>query len=160
MIEVGGHRSRGGYIGLLALLAVIAIILIVYFARSGGEKSYVETTIEAKKQAETVTQRINLIGIHRAIQQYAAVNDGRYPTSVEELSEAVSLPWEYLHAAEGEKALLTYIPGQGESSPPTNVLLYESTPGADGKHQVLLAGGRVALMTADELRGALNNTLY
>lgn len=49
------HRRGFSGLGILVVLIVLAIVLFMYF---GGQKSYVQTVVEAKKQSEGMNLEI------------------------------------------------------------------------------------------------------
>ncbi len=155
------RRNYGAMAGLLGLLIVIAIIAFLMVGKFGkGGKSYVERTIDTKKQAQSVVAAANLASIYRSLQTYAMGYDGKYPASAKEFAYAISLPNRYLKRPDKPDMpyVMVYVPGQDENSPRSNVLLYEEEPQPDGTHQVLLASGKTGVLSTDELNAALEAT--
>jgi len=157
-----GLRSRrGGGAILLMVLVVVAIIAVLYFARTGGsKKSYVKTVRDSRDYAEAVVSKVDLVSIYKSMQVYAAENDGKYPPTPEELGRAAALPENYLFypTQPFEPHLYIYLPGQDQSMPKSNVLIYEATLRPDGKCLVLRLGGQVELLLYAAVQDAIAQT--
>ncbi len=141
---------RSGFVGLLVVLLIVIVIgLVLYFLRpEDSQKGYVETVVESKESAAEVVDLVNLTSIHRALQQYAIVNDGKFPESTDQLVREISLQRK-LFERSANQPFLVYIPGQDESMPKSNVLIFQVNP--SGISSVLLLGGSVEKLTAAQL---------
>ncbi|MDY6913739.1 MAG: hypothetical protein SVT52_04700 [Planctomycetota bacterium] len=144
---------RSSHLMIIAPLLAVAIIAVLYF--SGGPKSYVKTVVKSKDTAAVAVESINLAGIYRALRQYAAVNDGKFPASTDELIRETGLPRK-LFSPDGPG--LSYIPAQNEKMPGSNVLLHETEPGPDDKCQLLRLDGRIELLSPQEVRAEVDRT--
>ena len=143
-----GRVMVGGL--LLVPLLAVAIIFVIYFAKMGpSDKSYVETMVTAKKQAADVVQRVNLASVYRALKQYAAVNEGKFPASADELTREAGLPQNYLDS-------YIYIAGQDETMPGSNVLIYEQKLRPSGKCEVLRLNGQIEMLSLEDVRQAVD----
>jgi len=151
-------QSGRGALLLVPLLAV-AIGLVIYFGRFGGRKSYVETVLDSKKQAQEKLQQTSLAGLYRFLQQYAAAADGKFPATAQDLAREASLPSGVLFTGRPlEEHKYIYLGGQDESMPPGNLLIYEAAARRDGTCEVLRLGGQVELLTAQQVRDAIAET--
>ena len=144
---------RSSHLLIIAPLLAVAIIVVLYFA--GGPKSYVKTAVKSKDIAAEAVKQVNLAGIHRALRQYAAVNDGEFPASTDELIRETGLPRK-LFGPDGSGLL--YIPAQNEKMPGSNVLLYETKPDAEGKCRLLRLDGRVEMLLPQDVRAETDRT--
>ena len=120
-------------------------------------QQYTETMIETKYTAITVKCQTNLRAIGQNIQMYAISND-MFPPSLKALVEwSGSTQLFHCPAPDGEKYV--YIPGQNGGMSPENILLYGPKPVHDGRCSVLRLGGRIELLTPEEVQQAVARTL-
>jgi hypothetical protein len=63
--------------GLIVLLLAMAIVGFLYFGRV-GQKSYIETTLDANDRIRAELTQVNMATLEKAI-QYAAGNEGELP---------------------------------------------------------------------------------
>lgn len=139
----------------LGLLAFGILWLIKSFADAGGQ--YSDTIVETRYNAITVKCQTNLRAIGQNIQMYAVSNEG-FPPSQQELMEfSGSTQLFRCPAPDGEKYI--YIPGQSGGMSPLNILVYEPKPVHEGRCSVLRLGGQLELLTPEELKQALEQTL-
>jgi len=153
-------RARGAAL-LLVLLLAVAIGLIVYFARTGKDgKSYVEQTIETKKRAKRVVTAVDLSSIYKSMLVVASMNDGKFPQTPEELVRQADIPSGYvwIPSRPFEDHLMTYVGGQDQTMPQSNILMYQSVVGDDGRSLVLYLDGRIERLTPQQVRAGLDRT--
>ncbi len=132
---------------------------IMWLIKGFGEagQQYTETMVKAKYDAISVKCQMNLRTIGQNIQMYA-VSNGRFPPSLQELIEwSGSTQLFECSAPEGER--YKYIPGQGGNAPPGNILLFEPKAVHDGRCGVLRVGGKIELLTPEELQQAVARTM-
>src|SRR5437868_5033879 len=86
-------RSLGAGIGLVLSMVVMLIVLAMYFGTFGG-KSYMQTVVNSKKQAEATVADINTQQLLTCISIYKLSNN-RLPQTPEDLDACPSLfdPW-------------------------------------------------------------------
>jgi hypothetical protein len=129
--------------------------LLKGFADAG--KQYGDTMIETTNSAEVVKCQTNLRTIGQNIKMYAISND-EFPPSQRALMEwCNNIRLFRCPANEGDSYI--YIPGQNAEMPPGNILVYESKPRHQGRCNVLRLGGQIELLTPEELRQAVSQTL-
>jgi hypothetical protein len=145
---------------LLVLLLAVAVMLVLYFYHGGGEKSYVQQQVSARKHAEREVTAFDLSNVGKSMIVHAAGNDGKFPDTPEELSVEASLPRDfvYLPSKPSDDALTVYIPGQKDSMPGSNVLLYQSKPSPNGTIMVLCLDGRVLNLPPEQAQAAVDAT--
>jgi hypothetical protein len=137
------------------LLAGGILWLIKGFGDVGQE--YGETMIETRYTAETVKCQTNLRTISQNIQMYA-ISKNEFPPSMEVLKQwSGNTQLFRCPASDGEGYV--YIPGQNTSMSPLNILIYESKPVHDGRCSVLRLGGKIELLTPEELQHAVTQTV-
>lgn len=159
--SVSVQRQGGAIINIifavvfLGLLAFGILWLIKSFADAGGQ--YSEAMVETRYNAFTVKCQTNLRAIFQCIQTYAVTNEG-FPPSQQELVEyGGSTQLFRCPAPDGEKYV--YIPGQTGGMSPLNILVYEPKPVHEGRCNVLRLGGQIELLSPEELKQAVNQTL-
>ena len=155
------YSRRKGAALLLILLLGIAIGLIIYFGRFGkGGKSYVEQTIEAKKRAKRTATAADLSSIYKSMLVQASVNDGEFPRTAEELVRQAGIPSGYVWVSSRpfEDHLMTYVGGQNQSFPSSNILMYQSVVGDEGTCLVLRLGGQIVRLSPEQVRAGLDQT--
>jgi len=154
--------SHGGtIINVITALIFFGLIAlgIWWLIKSIGQtgQQYTEAMIETRYTAMTVKCQTNLRAIGQNIQMYAVSNE-RFPPSLEALIEwSGSTQLFRCPAPDGEKYV--YIPGQNGDMSPANILMYEPKPVHDGRCSVLRLGGQLELLTPEELKIALDQTL-
>jgi hypothetical protein len=146
---------------VLVLVLAVAIILLLYFFRSKGRPSYIETTLGAKERAEEQISKMDLVSIHKSLLIYALANDGKFPDTPEELTIEAGLPRYYifLPSRPAEDHVAVYIAGQNESMPGSNILIYQAQMPPDGTCLVLRLNGDIEALTAEEIADAVHETL-
>ena len=161
-LHASPRDSHGGTIVNIVTIVIIlgllgiGIWLIIKTLGQAGQQ-YTETLIDTKYSAITVKCQMNLRTIWQNLQMYAAEN-GRFPTSQSELVE-----WSgnsrlfHCPATDGQEYV--YIPGQNGDMSPENVLVFEREAVHDGRCSVLRLGGQLELLTPEELKYAVNETL-
>ena len=154
-------NSHGGTI-INIIAAIIFFGLIAFFVlwviKNMGQagQQYTESMIKTKYTAETVKCQMNLRTIGQNIQIYAVSNES-FPPSLEALIEfSGSTQLFQCPSTKGGKYI--YIPGQNNSMPPTNILLYEPMPVHDGRCGVLLLSGQIELLSPEEVQQAVAQT--
>jgi hypothetical protein len=120
-------------------------------AEAYGE--YLQTVFRARKQAETLADKVALTVVGKDLTMYAAGHDGKFPATLAELGQR-----DLLHAPGPDGQPYQYVPGQRDSSPRNNILAYEKHPVHSGKVLALRVSGTVDLLTPADLDRALAQT--
>jgi hypothetical protein len=107
----------------------------------------------ARKQAETLADKIAMGVLGKDLTMYAAAHDGLFPPTLAELGRR-----DLLHAPGPDGQPYQYVPGQRDSSPRTNILAYEKQPVHNGKLLALRVSGTVDLLAPADLEKALAQT--
>jgi hypothetical protein len=159
--SVPARRAGGTIINVIVaviffgLLAFGILWLIKNVGEVGGQ--YGNVMVKARYDALTVKCQTNLRAIGQNIQMYAVTNEG-FPPSMQALMEySESTQLFHCPAPDGEKYV--YIPGQSGGMPPTNILVYEPNPVHEGRCNVLRLGGQIELLTPEQLKQAVEQTL-
>lgn len=71
-------KMRGA---LIVLLLAGAVVYFLYFGRLVGQKSYIETTLDANDRIRAELTQVNMATLERAI-QFAAGTDGELPADL------------------------------------------------------------------------------
>lgn len=140
------------FFGLIAL----AVLWVIKNIGQAGQQ-YTDTMIKTKYTAITVKCQMNLRTIGQNIQIYALSN-GSFPPSLEALIE-FSGSTQLFQCPDPEGGKYIYIPGQNNSMPPTNILLYESKPVHDGRCGVLRLNRQIELLSPEQVQQAVAQTL-
>jgi hypothetical protein len=159
--SVPAWRTGGTIINVIAaviffgLLAFGILWLIKNVGEVGGQ--YGNVMVKARYDALTVKCQTNLRAIGQNIQMYAVTNDS-FPPSMQALME-YSESTQLFHCPAPNGGKYVYIPGQSGGMPPTNILVYEPNPVHDGRCNVLRLGGQIELLSPEELKQAMDQTL-
>ena len=132
---------------------------IMWLIKGFGEagEQYGKVMVQAKHDATSVTCQMNMRAIGQNLQMYA-VSNGTHPASLEELMEfSGSTRLFECPSPEGEQ--FKYIGGHGSNASDQNILLYEPKAVHNGRAGVLRLGGRIELLTPEELEQAVTLTL-
>ena len=140
------------FFGLIAL----AVLWVIKNLGQAGQQ-YTDTMVKTKYTAITVKCQMNLRAIGQNIQMYA-ISNGSFPPSLEELVQW-SGSTQLFQCPDPEGGKYVYIPGQNNSMPPTNILLYESRPVHDGRCNVLRLGRQIELLSPEQVQQAVAQTL-
>lgn len=138
-------------VGVFALLMTGAYFVIKSLARTGEE--YGQALHGAQERGGEVACALQLTNIYRSLQIAAMSADGRFPASLVELYSPGQL-----RCPSRDGPPYVYVPGQDQSMPGGNVLIYEDAPAHDGKCSVLRLNGRVELLTPEEVKAAVDKT--
>src|SRR4030066_743114 len=111
-------------------LIALGVLWVIKNVGQAGQQ-YTEGMIKTQNKAITVTCQMNLRTIAQNIQIYAMSNDS-FPSSLEALIE-FSGSTQLFQCPDPEGGKYVYIPGQNNSMPPTNILLYEPKPVHNGQ---------------------------
>lgn len=158
---VSYHLRKAAGAAMLVVLLAVAIILILYFGRFGkSSESYVEKTISAKGRTERKISGINMAGVYQAMRIFSAGHDGKFPKTPQQLARDCDLPQGYIYRPDQpkEQHFVVYVPGQDESMPASNILIYQDSTDKDGTGLVLRLNGKVERLTANQLQDALAQT--
>lgn len=79
------HRRGFAGFGLIGILLVLAIILFLYFGSTGGNKSYMQTVVETKKNSESLGFAIQAQQLAIFVADYMANHNNKPPTTYEEM---------------------------------------------------------------------------
>ena len=140
------------FFGLIAF----AVLWVIKNVGQAGQQ-YTDGMIKTQNKALTVTCQMNLRTIAQNLQIYAMSNDS-YPPSLEALIEFCGST-QLFQCPDPEGGKYVYIPGQNSSMPPANVVLYEPKPVHDGRCCVLRLGRQIELLSPEELKQAVAQTL-
>ncbi len=150
-IDTGKWVTIAVLVGLFAALMVGAYFVVRGLAGSG--EKYGRALHGAAERGSEVSCAVQLAVIHKSLQIAAASADGKFPRALTELYS----PGE-LRCPSAAEATYVYVPGQDQSMPADNVLVYESKPVHKGRCSVLRLGGKVELLTTQELAVELDKT--
>jgi len=140
------------FFGLIAL----AVLWVIKNIGQAGQQ-YTDGMIKTQNKAITVSCQMNLRTIAQNIQIYAMSNDS-FPPSLEALIQWCGST-QLFQCPDPEGGRYVYIPGQNNSMPPANILLYESAPVHDGRCNVLRLGRQIELLSPEELKKAVAQTI-
>lgn len=76
MRSLTNHRRGFSGLGILVVLIVLAIVLFMYF---GGQKSYVQTVVQAKKQSEGMNMDIQAQQLAILVAEYRMSHNEQSP---------------------------------------------------------------------------------
>jgi len=146
------------YLIILVILLVFGGLMagaayVIKYLGVGGQQ-YAHSLIQAKDEAADVACEMNLDSIYKSLKTAAAAKEGKFPASLEELGYASS----QLKCPAKNGGEFLYIPGQTESSPPKNVLMYEIVPVHEGKCNVLRVDGSISTLTPEQVNIAVATT--
>ena len=155
------HLQGGIIVNIIFALVLIGLLIggILWLLKGFTDvgQQYGETMIETTNSAEVVKCQTNLRTIGQNIKMYAVSND-EFPPSQRALMEwCNNIRLFRCPVDEGDSYI--YIPGQNAEMPPANILLYESKPRHQGRCNVLRLGGQIELLTPEELRQAVSQTV-
>ena len=140
------------FFGLIAL----GVLWVIKNVGQAGQQ-YTEGMIKTQNKAVTVKCQLNMRTIAQNIQIYALSNDS-FPTSLETLIE-FSGSTQLFQCPDPKGGKYVYIPGQNNSMPPTNILLYETKPVHDGYCNVLRLNRQIEMLTPEQVQQAVAQTL-
>jgi len=140
------------FFGLIAL----AVLWVIKNLGQAGQQ-YTDTMVKTKYTAITVKCQMNMRAIGQNIQFYAISNES-FPPSLEALIE-FSGNTQMFQCPDPEGGKYIYIPGQNNSMPPTNILLYEPKPVHDGRCGVLRLNRQIELLSPEQVQKAVAQTL-
>lgn len=157
------RRSQGGtiinlitavvFFGLLAL----GVLWVIKTVGQAGQQ-YSTAMIQTSHKASAIKCQNNLRTIWQSVQMYAISDEGLPPTQ-EALVEHCGYGSRLFHCDEPNAPEYVYIAGQNLDMPATNVLLYEPIPVHDGQCSVLFVGGQIAMLSAEDLKLAVEATI-
>ena len=140
------------FFGLIAF----AVLWVIKNIGQAGQQ-YTEGMIKTQNKAITVSCQMNLRAIGQNIQIYAMSNDS-FPPSLQALIEFCGST-QLFQCPDPEGGKYIYIPGQNNSMPPTNILVYEPNPVHDGRCNVLRLNSQIELLSPEEVQQAVAQTL-
>ncbi|MBN2589395.1 MAG: hypothetical protein JXA96_06010 [Sedimentisphaerales bacterium] len=153
-------RSGGTIVNILVVGIIIFLIGagIMSLMKQTGEtvEEYGEGMINTTNKASGIVCTSNMNQIFQILQMYS-ISEGELPASYEALVNEVGTSGVF-HCSESDSPNYSYIPGQTLSSPPDNILLYESVPVHNGMCNVLRVSGKVEMLTPEELQAAIQQT--
>ncbi len=121
------RRGFAGF-GLIGILLVLAIILFLYFGSTTGNKSYMQTIVQTKKQGEQLGFAIQAQQLAIFVADFMANHNNKPPTSYQEMGADPSSfkdtwgnPFRFTAnpAAPGRPAALTVISNGPDGQPDT-----------------------------------------
>ena len=139
------------FFGLIAL----GVLWVIKNVGEAGQQ-YTDGMIKTQNKAVTVKCQLNLRTIAQNIQIYAMSNES-FPPSLEALIEFCGST-QLFQCPDPEGGKYVYIPGQNNSMPPTNILLYETKPVHDGRCYVLRLNRQIELLSPEQLTEAVAQT--
>lgn len=139
------------FFGLIAL----GVLWVIKNIGEAGQQ-YTEGMIKTQNKAVAVKCQLNMRTISQNIQMYAMSNDS-FPPSLEALIEFCGST-QLFQCPDPEGGKYVYIPGQNNSMPPTNILLYEPKPVHDSRCCVLRLNGQIELLSPEQLEEAVAQT--
>ena len=137
------------------LIALVVLWVIKNIGQAGQQ--YTDSMIKTQNKAVTVKCQLNLRTIAQNLQIYAMSNDS-LPPSLEALIEFCGST-QLFQCPDPEGGKYVYIPGQNNSMPPMNILLYETRPVHDGRCNVLRLSRQIESLSPEELKQAVTQTL-
>jgi len=140
------------FFGLIAL----GVLWVIKNVGEAGQQ-YTEGMIKTQNKAINIKCQMNMRAIGQNIQIYATSNDS-FPPSLEALIE-FSGSTQLFQCPDPEGGKYVYIPGQNNSMPPTNILIYEPKPVHDGRCNVLRLNGQIELLNPEQVQQAVAQTL-
>ena len=154
--------SRGGtIINIITVIIFFGLIAfgVLWVIKNVGEagQQYTDSMIKTQNKAVTVKCQLNLRTIAQNIQIYAMSNNS-YPPSLEALIEFCGST-QLFQCPDPDGSKYIYIPGQNNSMPPTNILLYEPKPVHDGSCCVLRLNRQIELLNPEQVQQAVTLTL-
>ena len=155
-------REHGGTIVNVVIALVFFGLLgygIMWLIKGYGQagQQYAETMVQAQHDATSVKCQMNLRTIGQNVQMYI-ISNGTLPASLEELME-FSGSTQLFNCPSPEGEQYKYIGGHGRNASDENILLFEPRAVHNGRAGVLRLGGRVELLTPEELQQAIAQTL-
>lgn len=137
-------------------IIVLAVLWVIKNLGQAGQQ-YTNGMIKTQNKAITVKCQLNLRTIAQNIHMYAMSND-RFPPSLDALIE-FSGNTQLFQCPDPEGGKYIYIPGQNNSMPLTNIILYENTSVHDGRCNVLRLGRQIESLNPKQLQKAVTQTL-
>jgi hypothetical protein len=139
------------FFGLIAL----GVLWVIKNVGEAGEQ-YTRGMIGAQNKAVSVKCQTNLRTIGQNLQIYAISNDS-FPPSLESLIE-FSGSTQLFQCPDPNGSKYVYIPGQNNSMPPANILVYEPKPVHNGRSNVLRLNMQIEPLSPEELQRAVEQT--
>ena len=154
LIRYALRERRGTLIVLGCLAVVFALAYAMFYFLSRREApssnighSYLQTLLDAKKQAEALQSHTSLNALHAQLMLYSVQHGGRFPRSLDELVQA-GLDPRALRVSASSDQTFAYVPGLSGLSGPTKIIVYAPQPDRNGMRLVLRVNGTVE--TLDE----------
>jgi hypothetical protein len=152
-----GGVDKGKWTLIVVLVALFGGLMVgAYFVVKGmahtGEQ-YGRALQSAQKRGTGVSCAVQLAVIHKSLQIAAESADGKFPRALTELYSAREL-----HCPANEEVPYVYVPGQDQSMPGDNVLVYEPRATHDGRCSVLRLNGKVEMLPTQDLAAELDKT--
>jgi hypothetical protein len=153
----GGGFDKGKWTLIIVLVVLFGGLMVgAYFVVKGmahtGEQ-YGRALQSAQKRGIGVSCAVQLVVIHKSLLMAAEGNGGKLPRALTELYSARDL-----HCPGNEEVPFVYVPGQNESMPGDNVLVYEPRATHDGRCAVLRLNGKVDMLPTQDLATELDKT--
>lgn len=156
------NQPRGGtIINIITAIIFFGLIgfgvLWVFKTLGQTSQQYSEAIVDTQSNAKTLKCQTNMRAIWQNLQMYV-VSESRFPGSQEALEDWCGNTRLFKCPA-GDRQQYIYIPGQRAGMSQLNVLIYEPEPVHDGRCNVLRLGGQIDLLTPEELKAAIAQTL-
>ena len=154
-------KRTGGTITNILIAGIIIVLIgigVMSLMKQAGEttQEYAQGMVNTANKASAIVCSSNLGQIYQFLQM-SSMTDDKLPESYDELVNQVGMT-QIFHCSEPNAPNYTYIPGQTLSSPPENILLYESIPVHSGRCNVLRVSGKIEMLSPEELQAAFEQT--
>lgn len=150
---------------VIAVVVGVAVLLVRSYnnaaSRSQAQapvQGYVEGLVAAKGSAEAVVCKSQLQALGSILRAYAVEHGGNFPPALDSLKETGLVGAEMFRCPIRPHRPFVYIPGQKDSSPPANVLVYEDAGAHDGMANFVRVDGSPDALPADQVQAAAGRT--
>ncbi|MGA2265337.1 MAG: hypothetical protein ABSH10_02780 [Phycisphaerae bacterium] len=137
--------------GIFVALMTGAYFVIKMFTQTGEQ--YGQALIHARQTSYDTGCKLQMTNINTTLRTAAESANGKFPPSMTEFYSINEF-----HCPDPNGPAYQYIPGQDESMPAGNVLVYEATAAHEGKCTVLRLSGRVEFLTPEQVQAAVEQT--
>ena len=119
-------------------------------AVSHDNSNYVGALLVSRDMAKRAVSQSNLVGLSQAITMYALQNGGKFPATLDDLVKSGAIASDALASPADKNIKYAYLPGQTQSSPADNILIYEPVS-YNGKVVLLTVDGAVSMIDQAQL---------
>ncbi|KPK82828.1 MAG: hypothetical protein AMJ81_09130 [Phycisphaerae bacterium SM23_33] len=155
----GAHRrfNRVSWAAAVAIGLTAVLFIIPSCSKKKKSSGYFESLAGAKHMADETACRARLAQLGQGLLAYAALNDGRFPASLDELAKS-GVSREFFQCPKRPGQSYVYLPGQNQNMPSDNILVLEEQAVHRGRCNVLRLGGMVESLTPEEVAAARAKT--